>query len=130
MPYTPRPPAVAPLPSLPDAIRAGAFLHPQCRDSYFDITYKQSKEGQIMASCAIGAIYAATHPAPLNSIVHGKNEGIFLEVLKLYPALEDYTEHPITHRRQPRSQIVINLNDECAWTRERIADWLETDLSL
>lgn len=34
--------------------------------------------------------------------------------------------NPVTSKEQSLRHIIINLNDEHRWTREQIADWLES----
>lgn len=42
------------------------------------------------------------------------------------PGIHEMVNHPITKHRQSIEKIVISLNDYHKWTREEIADWLDT----
>ncbi len=47
------------------------------------------------------------------------------EVNKL-PGLREVVKHPVDGRMLELETAIINLNDSHQWTREQIADWLET----
>ncbi|QGH79430.1 hypothetical protein SEA_LIMPID_103 [Streptomyces phage Limpid] len=42
------------------------------------------------------------------------------------PALNERVKHPITMQTGTLRSVIISLNDGAKWTREQIADWLET----
>lgn len=46
--------------------------------------------------------------------------------VKQLPALDEMVKHPVTGQTAALRDVIINLNDISKWTREAIADWLET----
>jgi len=46
--------------------------------------------------------------------------------VKELPALREMVKHPITQKTDRLKSVIISLNDGAKWTREQIADWLET----
>lgn len=42
------------------------------------------------------------------------------------PGVNEYSYHPVSSRKMKLRDIIISLNDNHKWTREQIADWLET----
>jgi hypothetical protein len=80
---------------LSEAIRLGSLLHPQCRYSL-----KTEHNGNILATCAIGAACAAV----------GVWDSTVYDIL---PGLSKYAPQ------------IMSLNDTHLWTREAIADWVE-----
>lgn len=42
------------------------------------------------------------------------------------PGVNEVVRHPVTGNRRTLARTIINLNDEHRWTREQIADWIET----
>jgi len=50
----------------------------------------------------------------------------FVHQIDLLPGLNARVKHPVTKEEAPIKDIIINLNDYHKWTREAIADWLET----
>lgn len=46
--------------------------------------------------------------------------------VKELPALNELVKHPVTGQTVPLKSAIISLNDSSKWTREQIADWLET----
>lgn len=102
-----------------EAIRLGSMLHPQC----FGSLYRRldGTTGAIIASCAIGAVYTALGYTALGGIT---TEFDFLPWMKLVSVKcpECGSEpHPSVSM-----QTVTHLNDTHHWTRERIADWVES----
>jgi hypothetical protein len=57
-----------------------------------------------------------------------------IETESFVPSLPGYgkiVEHPVLGERYRLQSVIMNLNDKCGWTRDQIADWLETlDLDL
>ncbi len=47
------------------------------------------------------------------------------EVSKL-PGLDELVVHPVLKTEHQLKKVIVNLNDIQRWTREQIADWLET----
>jgi hypothetical protein len=91
---------------LSEAIRLGAMLKPQGFGSFN--TNKST-------SCALGAAANAV--------------GITCQELCLFfPILKKRVKHPMTvfHVRRRIFCLIYYLNDSSRWTREQIADWVET----
>lgn len=44
----------------------------------------------------------------------------------LLPGLNETVKHPVNGSHSKLRSVIINLNDVECWTREEIADWLET----
>ena len=42
------------------------------------------------------------------------------------PGLDEMVKHPVDGRQGSLKHVIINLNDQHRWTREQIADWLDT----
>jgi hypothetical protein len=100
---------------LSEAIRLGALLRHQAFGSYF------SNEG----SCALGAAAEA-----IGCTVRLKEHAVALTLRSSFP-LYDSPVAIICPDCQNSyescvSEIVAHFNDEHYWTRERIADWVET----
>lgn len=83
---------------LAEAIRRGAKMKPQCRLSLFH-------DGH---SCAIGAAMDGS----------GAQTDFALETL--FPVLNN------TFKFEKLMRRIVNLNDHFGWSRERIADWIDT----
>lgn len=49
----------------------------------------------------------------------------FHELRAMFPCLDAKAVHPVRGVRDYIHTIIIDLNDECGWTRNQIADWLE-----
>jgi hypothetical protein len=95
---------------LSDAIRLGATFRPQCIGHLF-------RDGK---SCALGAAYEAVN----NSITGPRKANV---LMRRFPALKEKVRHPLTSGITDKLVCVIpSLNDAHRWTRERIADWLES----
>lgn len=97
--------------NLSEAIRLGALLKPQGHMGFLD----QRSGG----TCALGAATDAI--GRLNDLLDGR----FYE-FREWPVLGATVESPETGWRTTVWQSVVTLNDLHGWTRERIADWVET----
>ena len=99
---------------LSEAIRLGSMLKPQVRDEMF------AENG----TCALGAAYEAIGLSGNNFHYQVSVPGWMQALIEL-PA-------PVCpqclHEREGRilGDVVIHLNDDHYWTREQIADWVET----
>lgn len=96
-------------------IREGAKLHPQCFGSNFEYW-----EGHVTGSCAFGAAYAALFPeapndAEIPDLEEALNTNLYVE-----------RENPETSEMDELFNIITDLNDQHRWSREQIADWLES----
>lgn len=112
---------------LSEAIRLGAMLRPQARHDYM-------RTGR---SCAIGAALEAIG-IPLRNRADDDfertNEHEAIQELRLRPEFHEWgkLEKPANRicpgcGRTPDSVsgVIIELNNQHGWTRERIADWVE-----
>lgn len=67
-------------------------------------------------------------PAPP---VHTYGSSLVDSLKSVIPNVRATVVHPTTGTEMPLSEAIVNLNDAQRWSRERIADWLETlDLDL
>jgi hypothetical protein len=93
-------------------IRLGSKLSKQ---GYGELQDKQNN------TCALGAaVHAKTGELPHDN---------YKEVGMLFPQLMSQVKHPITSRSQELrflSNVITDLNDNWKWSREQIADWLES----
>lgn len=46
--------------------------------------------------------------------------------VKQLPALQEMVKNPVSGKTSTLKDVIISLNDNARWTREKIADWLET----
>lgn len=44
----------------------------------------------------------------------------------MIPGIDKDVRHPEENSIRPIKEVIISLNDDYKWTRERIADWLDT----
>ncbi|MDE3155708.1 MAG: hypothetical protein KGN76_11430 [Acidobacteriota bacterium] len=101
--------------ALAEAILEGARRRPQCFGEYF------CDDG---GSCAMGAAYESLYLVP-RTVGH------------LHPTFDldrffDCLEYIVRscpegcRKRLPLGPMILHLNDDHHWTRERIADWVKT----
>lgn len=98
---------------LSEAIRLGAMLKPQGTNGLL-------KNGH---SCALGAALDAL------GLLDKYGIGGYLprEVANRWPVLEMVTMNPVTDGvHLSVGDTIVDLNDDYNWTREHIADWVET----
>ena len=104
---------------LSEAIRLGAMLKPQANGGY-------AGEG----SCALLAAADALGIATVFDVRAGRYLVDYVVLERRYPFLLDIVDSPVhtfLRARAPIMRDVIwHLNDSCGWTREQIADWVET----
>lgn len=109
--------------TLSEAIRAGAAIRPQG----FDDLFLKTADGRL-GSCALGAGYEAMFGSPCANTQanYDKVDAAFPYLLETFPGcpLGDDCESEI-EPTYDLSDLVVHLNDQHEWTRERIADWLE-----
>src|SRR5687767_10987425 len=118
---------------LAKAIRLGSARRPQCFGSYFD------ERG---GSCALGAAYDGMYDLPRQAREPGEIVPRHLE--RLFHCLEDIVKRcpeaaepslpeglrgaaaaeMSCRKRLPLGAMIVHLNDDHGWTRERIAEWL------
>lgn len=100
---------------LSEAIRAGALLRPQSFAGYF------SKTG----SCAIGAAFEAIGEV----LRDGDGNPVTWRgclLCELWPILAMQAQCPVAGTTHVMSAIIFCLNDDSRWSREAIAEWVET----
>lgn len=98
--------------SFSEAIREGAKLRPQAIGYYFSLG----------RSCALGAVLEISY----GNTKHRD----FVELNRAYPYMVK-EEHVCPESKCAGNHtllgLVLHLNDDHQWTREVIADWLETE---
>jgi hypothetical protein len=80
-------------------------------------------------------VAAASHkayaPAPYHQPAHTYGAGIVDELARILPNVRAEVRHPVAKCPDRLDRIIVSLNDTHRWTREQIADWLDTlDLDL
>lgn len=102
---------------LSEAIRAGAKLRPMGEEDYF---VEVAKEG--ICSCALGAAYEA-----LMGRINEDHDDVSAALEYVYPWLfrDGWLVGP-NGLRYSIGNVVAWTNDSGRFTREEIADWLET----
>lgn len=99
---------------LSEAIREGAKRRPQTQNTFFS-------NG---ASCALGAAYE--HLEGFSALMYD-SEDIEFELIVKFPVLEYAVQSPVDAEMEDSLfNIISDLNDVRNWTREQIADWVET----
>jgi len=98
---------------LSEAMRLGAMYGPQLK-------YILTKDNG--SNCALGAIVFAIYGVEGWSKAVGERWG---PVFNRYPHLIKYTTNPVTKWAGILSGVIVDLNNNQSWTRERIADWIE-----
>lgn len=102
--------------NLSDAIRAGSKLRGQAFKAIL---------GRDGGTCALGAAYEATR----GRLEPGMPVGAVGDWLVItFPILKMALRSPCEgcHRKRAVSDIIVHLNDDMRWTREAIAEWVET----
>lgn len=104
---------------LSEAIRIGSTKRPQCKTVFF----QSDNNGMATHSCVLGAAYEAiTGKTPLDLDD--------VQLLAFWDLNDPLLAHPIGTRALEGSSTImeglIELNDYAGWSRERIADWLES----
>jgi hypothetical protein len=105
-------------------MRLGAKEHEATVGDWFQF---DTATGAISATCALGAAAVGA----FGILACGKIPYLFPEVRLFvqFPELGNLANCPGCGSVHPDTQvvdIVIHLNDDLHWTREQIADWLET----
>lgn len=98
--------------TLSGALRRGIELCPeQCFSTMFDLAGR---------ACALGAIIKG---AALSLPDVG---GWYDAIVERFPAVANIVENPVTGYWQALNDAIWRLNDHAGWSREMIADWLES----
>lgn len=107
-------------------MREGAKLRPQA----FNVFYSPvpSRNGEQGGSCALGAIYEAKTESTHIDEERDPDLGFFaFDELKELSALDVLSVHdPVITLTASLEYVISRLNDYEGWSRERIADWLES----
>lgn len=103
---------------LSEAMREGAKLRPQGFGSYF-----QPVAGDFF-SCAIGAAYEGIVGKLDKRPDYMRSETIEHEAA--FDMFDVEVINPVRNIRRNLHETIACLNDDEKWTREQIADWLET----
>ena len=118
---------------LAEAMREGAKLRPQATGVLFRTLCLEDGGERQICSCALGAAWEGSHPAfnPkhwLEESVKIDGETIGLSDVERYFGLVSRIEciNPAKGWKHEIVGTIIDLNDQCDWTREQIADWLDT----
>ena len=102
---------------LSEAIRLGAMLRPQGHGGL------RKSQGGVLATCALGAACDAVGIAIDAS---GSNMEAYAALRARWPILREPVMHPEDGNMERMLEITYLLNDISKWSRERIADWVET----
>lgn len=102
-------------------IREGAILHPQHQRELF-----LKNSGNIVATCALGAACVATwyRDPPEDRLEYPILARLF-EVLQLN-LYRTSVQCPLRGIEVAMCDAIVYLNDDALWSREAIADWLES----
>lgn len=113
---------------LSELIREGVKLSPTQNfghlfkpvwESVADLYGNESVElkKDLTASCAIGA-------AVIGMV--GLEDAVICGMVGRLPGTYEFEDHPIHKNNDQLYWIIADLNDQKRWTREQIADWLES----
>lgn len=109
---------------LSQLIRQGTDLHPQ---SFIDVYEWEQNQwgGKVIASNVIGAALEAFY-GPRDGI--GNNDRSFFAGLAADIGIDPNAcfSHPVTQEPDRLWHMLVDLNHRHRWTREAIADWLES----
>jgi len=101
---------------LSQAMREGAKVHEQHFNSMF-----QHRNRQIVRSCALGAALVGLFGT------HTPEDKMLSDIERETGApLHGAATNPVTGAEDELSEVILFLNDAQRWTREQIADWLES----
>ena len=112
--------------TLSEAIRLGATLRPQARRSYF-----LSVRG-VISSCALGAAAEACGVdvkfCEFSGVLSYNPVNLQAMIDKRFPILLALAQDPRLNDggMVTLMDLVLKLNDAEGWTRNQIADWIET----
>lgn len=104
------------------AIRKGAKLHPQGHELFG----KYNQDNSEFFTCAVGAAYEAI--TGIKPPVSGRDAGVRTTVSEAVRKNIDtvIVANPLDGEEASLFDTITFLNDRSNWTREHIADWLET----
>jgi len=99
---------------LSEAIRLGSMLKPHVKHSL--VAYGRT--------CALGAALDAA--GALGIAEDDGDPGPYEAAEAIWPILKSPVRHPAYRECADLRKVITSLNDEFDWTREQIADWVET----
>lgn len=103
---------------LSTAIRKGCEQHPQDSGRLFT-----EVNNVVISSCVLGAALVGVYGQDGTALSYS-------ELAKVFPLLEQPVNYPPGAEdfiaSESLSDVMIHLNDRAGWTREKIADWVET----
>jgi hypothetical protein len=97
-----------------------------------DLSFMRYTEGMLNGAKYHNGGFVAAPPKPVSlsqnelasmkqAVYGGKDERV-----DQLPGLKEMVTHPISKNRNTLERVIISLNDQHKWTREQIADWLDT----
>lgn len=105
-------------------IREGAKLRPQTYGKSFSLD--KVGEKHIICSCALGAAYETLTGRANPMLNHLEVRDLVLLKCGINPSEPNIVINPINHSPEPLTWVVLGLNDDEHWSREQIADYLES----
>lgn len=122
--------------TLAQAIRAGSLLHRQGTRRLFAECEIDTEDGRTteVLTCALGAAYEGFFYI-LPDVGLADEEDAYMRLTEAFPELKKDVTYPgvlySPYARWPKrpptlESAIIALNDEEDWTREQIADWVES----
>lgn len=81
-------------------------------------------------SCALGAVYEATFGTPpirmenWKPVVNGGTTEMDDRLQKRFPVLQEMVFYRPDNAYRSLNYAIVDLNDSCKWSREKIARWL------
>lgn len=109
--------------SLSQAARKGAEMHPQGFGEL--VEEKEGENGPYLCTCFLGAAWAGLGK-DIHYMYDEEDKWVYEELRRAWPELERHHKGPV-HLHGPLQAIITRLNDLKRWTREDIADWLESE---
>lgn len=109
---------------LSEAIRLGAMIVPQAHGSFTD--------GRGGEACALMSAIVAVKGLKWSEFFLGimpdnDHDSLIAEICVMFPIANKLAAHPVNAGEcDSLAEIIIGLNDEDDWTREAIADWVES----
>lgn len=98
---------------LSEAIRLGAMLKPQAFNS-------RARDASCTLRAATEALGIPDHVFSDSTVLN------YAALEDRYPFLVTATTHPVDGSLARATAVIWNLNDTHQWTREQIADWVES----
>lgn len=117
--------------TLSAAIRYGSKLKPQVHNIIIGRLFVDGEylDEHHIGTCAIGAAWDAIRTAKgqgLDLSDWQNSNAAYSDIQSIGVRLGQIVEHPEDHHHYHLSHVIVSLNDSFRWTREAIADWLES----